>query len=99
MGRREVHVDQMELFTPTITNPRKRVDRKTTTAVRYVKYKVKKPFPCDYCKLNQVDDPHAPIARQARYRRVVNGEDTYLCVPHTNDQRLADGLKEIRVRR
>ena len=37
MGRREVHVDQMELFTPTITNPRKRVDRKTTTAVRYVK--------------------------------------------------------------
>ena len=80
----------------------KRRAARSTKAVVWTRYRAVDPYPCDFCKLNQVDDPHAPYARRARYRRRarVNGagydEDLYLCLEHTNDQRVMDRLPKFR---
>lgn len=63
---------------------------------RYHSERTKRPHKCDHCMANMVDDPSAPAARLARYRRKTNDGDLYLCVPHTNDQRVVDGLEVIK---
>ncbi len=96
---------QESLFVPSDTPPKKRVVTGNGKPVwtRYRPQKAKAPHKCDYCCLNQVDDPSAPAARLAQYKRTVVHPDgtreiRYLCSPHTNDQRSVDGVKPVQTR-
>lgn len=80
--------------------PKRRVVKNGNSQPVWTKYhaeKAKRPHRCDFCMRNMVDDPSAPAARLARFqRRTPDGDTLYLCVPHTNDQRLIDGLEVIK---
>lgn len=97
MRRREELPGQLAVFDAPQVPPRRRVEPNGSKHPKWTKYKAVDPYPCDFCKLNQVDDPRAPYARRARYRRRVSGEpDRYLCHEHANDQRVMDGLAKYR---
>ena len=88
--------DQLVIETAPQPTPRKATVPNGSKAPRWSRYdprKAKVPHRCDACKRLQVDDPSAPIARYARFRRKVAGEpELYLCGWHGNDQRVVDGL-------
>jgi hypothetical protein len=85
------------VFNAPQVRPRGRVEPNGSKAPKWTKYRAVDPHPCDFCKLNQVDDPRAPIARKARYRRVVSDwPDMYLCYEHANDQRIMDGFAKFK---
>lgn len=90
---------QLAIFDAKQRKPKKRAEPNGSKVPQWAKYTAVNPDPCDFCKLNQVDDPNAPVARKARYRRRVPGEqDRYLCLPHANDQRVIDGYTKFRGR-
>jgi len=63
---------------------------------KYHAEKAKKPHKCDFCMRNMMDNPIAPAARLARFQRKAKGLTLYLCVHHTNDQRVEDGLGKVK---
>ena len=76
---------------------RKRATSNGSKRPSWNRYKAVNPYACDWCRLNQRDDPLAPVARQARYRRRVAGEpDLLLCGGHASDQRVIDGMPRYR---
>ena len=93
MPKRETpHPGQLVIETAPQPKPRSRAVV-ATTKVEWMAYRAVDPYPCDWCKLNQVEDRTAPIARKARYRRRAPGQpEQYLCLAHANDQRVADRL-------
>ena len=88
------------LFDVDVPPPKRRVVSNGNRHPVWTKYhaeKAKKPHKCDFCMRNMIDNPFAPAARLARFqRRTHDGEVLYLCVPHTNDQRLVDGLGKVK---
>lgn len=96
MGRRDECVGQLALFRPKDPPPKRRTVTNGNRDPKWSKYKAVNPHRCDFCALNQAEDPFAPVARKARYRRESKDGDLYLCVPHANDQRIVDGLRSVK---
>ena len=96
MTRRPEIPGQLEIWPAPQVPPKPRTVPKITMP-KWSRYKAVRPVPCDFCKLNQRDDPLAPIARRARWRRrAPDGDDLYLCGPHASDQRVSDGMPSLR---
>ena len=88
---------QLELFDPPQARPNPRTVPATKSTPRWTRYKAVHPYRCDFCVLNQVEDPNAPVALKARWRRQVPDEDDrFLCARHASDQRVIDGMKPLR---
>jgi len=92
--------EQPMLFDVKDKPPKKRVVGNSHAKPVWTKYhaeKAKRPHRCDFCMRNMVDNPSAPAARLARFQRKTHdGLILYLCVPHTNDQRVEDGLQVVK---
>lgn len=94
-------MSQLGLFEPVDPRPKRRAVSNGNSKPKYTRYhheRAKTPHKCDFCILNQVEDRTAPVARLARYKRSAEGRTIYLCGPHTNDQRIIDGLSEVKMK-
>lgn len=60
---------------------------------KWSKYRAVESFKCDLCVKAMIDGGPWRAPNRATHIREWNGERAYLCYPHTQEQRVKDGLK------
>jgi len=85
------------------TRKRKAGEPSEKPGIKWQRYRVQNPVHCDVCleeahKRRMSGNSH-PAPNVASYRRSAAGVTTYLCWPHTVEQRERDGLAPIQPRR
>lgn len=80
---------------PGVERPKSRP--KLPGTVRWARYKAVRPVRCDDCvQVLYEAKGAAPLCRQAKYRRVAESGDRYLCLAHAQQWREDDTLPKLK---